>query len=221
MTGVDALVLPMGETALLVQVDDTAAVLRLAEAVQARRAAGAWPEILELVPAARTVLVRTTHGAHLGHLAGDLSDLADSLGAAGMPPQPPGPMLQIPVRYDGPDLADVAGHTGLSVAEVVSAHTSTPWRVAFCGFAPGFAYLLSGDPRLRVPRRPEPRAAVPAGSVALAGEYSGIYPRETPGGWQLLGTTDVVLWDVERPVPALLSPGTTVRFVDVTDRSPA
>ncbi|WP_377323398.1 allophanate hydrolase subunit 1 [Pimelobacter simplex] len=119
------------------------------------------------------------------------------------------------VVYDGPDLAEVAGQTGLSEAEVVAAHTATPWRVAFGGFAPGFAYLVGGDPRLRVPRRAEPRTTVPAGSVGLAGEFSGVYPRASPGGWQLIGRTDVVLWDLDREPPALLAAGATVRFVAV------
>ena len=120
------------------------------------------------------------------------------------------------MTYDGPDLHDVAARTGLTTAEVVAAHTALPWRVAFGGFAPGFAYLVGGDPRLVVPRRDHPRPTVPAGAVGLAGEFSGIYPRSSPGGWQLLGTTDVVLWDVDRDPPALLTPGTTVHFVDVT-----
>jgi KipI family sensor histidine kinase inhibitor len=97
--------------------------------------------------------------------------------------------------YDGPDLKAVAALTGLSVAEVVAAHTATPWRVGFGGFAPGFAYLVGGDPRLEVPRRPEPRPSVPAGAVGLAGRYSGVYPRSSPGGWQLIGHTDAVLFD--------------------------
>jgi KipI family sensor histidine kinase inhibitor len=99
------------------------------------------------------------------------------------------------------------------VAEVVSAHTATPWRVGFGGFAPGFAYLVGGDPRLEVPRRAEPRPSVPAGAVGLAGRYSGIYPRSSPGGWQLIGHTDAVLFDVDADPPALLQPGMTVRFV--------
>ena len=122
---------------------------------------------------------------------------------------------EIVVRYDGPDLDEVARLTGLTHAEVVAAHTGTPWRVAFGGFAPGFAYLVDGDPRLHVPRRERPRPSVPSGSVGLAGEFSGVYPRSSPGGWQLLGTTDAVLWDVDRDPPALLGPGATVRFVDV------
>jgi KipI family sensor histidine kinase inhibitor len=122
--------------------------------------------------------------------------------------------VEIPVTYDGPDLDDVAVLTGLTRDGVVAAHTGTDWRVGFGGFAPGFAYLVGGDPRLRVPRRSEPRTRVPAGAVGLAGEFSGIYPRESPGGWQLLGTTDVVLWDADREPPALLVPGTIVRFVE-------
>ena len=98
------------------------------------------------------------------------------------------------------------------LAQVVAAHTDTPWRVGFGGFAPGFAYLVGGDPRLNVPRRSEPRTKVPVGSVGLAGEFSGVYPRESPGGWQLIGHTDAVLWDVQRDNPALLTPGMWVQF---------
>jgi KipI family sensor histidine kinase inhibitor len=97
--------------------------------------------------------------------------------------------------------------------EVVAAHTGTAWRVAFGGFAPGFAYLVGGDPRLRVPRRGRPRTKVPAGAVGLAAEFSGVYPRESPGGWQLIGHTEVAMWDVDRDPPALLHAGATVRFV--------
>jgi KipI family sensor histidine kinase inhibitor len=123
--------------------------------------------------------------------------------------------VEIPVVYDGPDLDEVARLTGLAEDEVVAAHTGTPWRIAFGGFAPGFAYLVDGDPRLHVPRRAEPRTSVPAGAVGLAGEFSGVYPRPSPGGWQLLGRTDAPLWDVDRDPPALLQPGGWVRFVAV------
>lgn len=116
------------------------------------------------------------------------------------------------VVYDGPDLDEVAHLTGLTPDEVVAAHTGTAWEVAFTGFAPGFAYLTGGDPRLNVPRRDTPRSRVPVGAVALAGPYSGIYPRESPGGWQLLGRTDAPLWDLDRDPPALLRPGGRVRF---------
>jgi KipI family sensor histidine kinase inhibitor len=120
----------------------------------------------------------------------------------------------IAVRYDGPDLAEVASLTGLTDAEVVAAHTGTTWTVGFCGFAPGFAYLTGGDTRLRVPRRATPRPDVHAGSVGLAGEFSGIYPRSSPGGWQLIGHTDIDLFAVDRTPPALLQPGMRVRFED-------
>jgi KipI family sensor histidine kinase inhibitor len=118
----------------------------------------------------------------------------------------------IAVAYDGPDLADVAALTGLSEDEVVAAHTGTAWMVGFVGFAPGFAYLTGGDPRLQVPRRTTPRPNVPAGSVGLAGEFSGIYPRSSPGGWQLIGHAGTDLFDVDRNPPALLQPGMRVRF---------
>jgi KipI family sensor histidine kinase inhibitor len=120
--------------------------------------------------------------------------------------------VEIDVVYDGADLEEVARLTGLSQDEVVAAHTAAPLRVGFGGFAPGFAYLIGGDERLHVPRRAEPRTRVPAGSVGLAGEFSGVYPRESPGGWQLIGRTDAVLWDVNREPPALLLPGSWVRF---------
>jgi KipI family sensor histidine kinase inhibitor len=120
--------------------------------------------------------------------------------------------VEIAVTYDGADLAEVARLTGLDEDGVVAAHTGTPWRIAFGGFAPGFMYLTGGDPRLQVPRRDEPRTTVPAGAVGLAGEYSGVYPRPSPGGWQLIGRTDTVLWDAERDPPALLTPGGIVTF---------
>ena len=126
--------------------------------------------------------------------------------------------IEIAVTYDGDDLADVASHTGLSEDEIVAAHTGTPWTVAFGGFAPGFAYLVGGDERLVVPRRDSPRTSVPAGSVGLAGEFSGVYPRSSPGGWQLIGHTDAVMFDVDRDPPALLAPGSRVRFVEARSR---
>lgn len=122
-------------------------------------------------------------------------------------------VVEIPVEYSGEDLAEVSALVGLTGEEVVSAHTGTAWTVAFGGFAPGFFYLVGGDPRLHVPRRDSPRTRVPAGSVGLAGEFSGVYPRESPGGWQLIGRTDATMWDTSREHPALLAPGVTVRFV--------
>ncbi|WP_371811231.1 allophanate hydrolase subunit 1 [Aeromicrobium sp. CFBP 8757] len=158
----------------------------------------------EVVLGARTVLVRGEPAWCRDLVGATTPRTVDDVAPA---------TVEIPVTYDGADLADVAELTGLTVDEVVAAHTGSPWTVAFGGFAPGFSYLVGGDDRLHVPRRPSPRTSVPAGSVGLAGEFSGVYPRESPGGWQLIGRTDVVLWDVDRRPPALLQPGARVRFV--------
>jgi KipI family sensor histidine kinase inhibitor len=120
---------------------------------------------------------------------------------------------ELVVTYDGPDLDDVAVLAACSREEVVARHAAATYVVGFVGFAPGFAYLLGGDERLYLPRLATPRERVPAGSVAVAGPYSGIYPRETPGGWRLLGRTEAVLFDAARTPPALLQPGDRVRFV--------
>lgn len=206
--------LPMGDAALLVETDDIEAVLAIDAVLTplARSGEGIWADVDDLVPAARTLLV-------VARPMTDLDELARAVvrAAAGVslgPATGEERVVEIPVRYDGPDLEEVAGLTGLTADGVVAAHTGADWRVGFGGFAPGFAYLVGGDPRLEVARRAEPRTRVPAGSVGLAGEFSGVYPRESPGGWQLIGTTEVVLWDVERQPPALLIPGTTVRFVE-------
>ena len=205
----------MGEHALLAEVADLAAVLALEQAV--RRLVGSgdppWTAVVDVVPAARTLLLVTAAGTDPSSLAQAVRDAAADTDATA-PLAADGPTVTVPVRYDGPDLADVARLTGLTPDEVVAAHTRTRWRVGFGGFAPGFAYLVGGDPRLAVARRRSPRATVPAGSVGLADEFSGIYPRASPGGWQLIGSTDLVLWDDRRDPPALLRPGTVVRFVD-------
>jgi KipI family sensor histidine kinase inhibitor len=197
---------PFGDAALLVELDDLDAVLALAAAVRDEGPDG----VLDVVPAARTVLLVTEPGTALEPLATLVTSLSSRLPTASTATDTE--PVEIAVVYDGPDLAEVARLTGLGAEEVVAAHTGTPWRIAFGGFAPGFAYLTGGDPRLAVPRRDEPRTTVPAGAVGLAGEYSGIYPRPSPGGWQLIGRTDAVLWDAERDPPALLTPGGTVRF---------
>ena len=221
--GVRVEVLPVGDEGLLLEVADLDAVLALDGALRAAVAAGGahWREVTDVVPAARTVLLLTRDRTDLAALRAAVLALADSVrvergsaGGSGPETAPNSHEVEIPVRYDGPDLDDVARLIGLTTTEVVEAHTGTSWRVAFGGFAPGFAYLVGGDPRLRVPRRDRPRPSVPAGAVGLAGGFSGIYPRSSPGGWQLLGSTEAVLWDVDRDPPALLGPGTTVRFVD-------
>ena len=124
--------------------------------------------------------------------------------------------VEIPVRYggrDGPDLEDVAHVHGLSSADVAELHAGAAYRVLFLGFAPGFAYLGGLPPNLVTPRKATPRPRVPAGSVGIAGEQTGVYPRSMPGGWQLIGRTETRLWDPWRPSPALLEPGDRVRFV--------
>ena len=198
--------LPSGETAVLAEVADLDAALALYRRLDSTRP----PGVVDLVLGARTVLA-------VGRTAADLPSLRAALAAALDAPTPEGDSVTeddvtLDVVYDGPDLAAVATLLGWTPQQVIDAHTGTPWRVAFAGFAPGFAYLTGGDPRLAVPRRPAPRTSVPAGSVGLAGAYSGVYPRSSPGGWQLLGTTDAALWDLTRPSPALLRPGMTVRF---------
>ena len=198
-------VLAMGDAAVLVELADLDAVLAHAAAIEA----AGWPGVVDVVPGARTVVVTVRPGTDLGALRRAIQTLdVAPIDAAD------GETVEIPVVYDGPDLAEVAELTGLDADEVVAAHTGTPWRVGFGGFAPGFAYLVGGDSRLRVPRRAEPRTAVPAGAVALAGEFSAVYPRSSPGGLQLLGQTDLAMWDVDRQPPALLQPGMVVRFVD-------
>ncbi|WP_043647987.1 carboxyltransferase domain-containing protein [Terracoccus sp. 273MFTsu3.1] len=207
----------MGGAALLVEVADTDAALALRAhlASLVERATGVWEGVDHLVAGARTVLVVLRDPGRRSDVGRACLDEAAGLSVAITPPDGGAEVVvEIRVHYDGPDLDEVAHLTGLTRDEVVRAHTGTPWRVGFGGFAPGFAYLVDGDARLRVPRRSEPRTRVPAGSVALAGDFSGIYPQDSPGGWQLIGTTEAVLWDVDRDPPALLAPGTPVRFVD-------
>jgi len=197
-----------GESGWLLDLEDNQSVHGWAAAV---RGAG-LPGVTEVVPGLNTLLVTidptlTTQNA----LRSALANL--SPGEHG---STTGDHHVIDVRYDGEDIDEVARLTGLRTGEVVAAHTGTPWRVAFCGFAPGFSYLVGGDPRLRVPRRDEARVRVPAGAVAIGGEFSSIYPRVSPGGWQLLGHTDASLWDVDAEPPAVLLPGAVVEFRDVT-----
>lgn len=199
-------VLAYGDRALLVELGDTATVVAWTGAVGQAR----LPGVEDLVPAAETLLVVCSEDADVVAVRQRLGSLHVEKGSAA--PEQEGEVLRIPVAYDGPDLADVARLTGLDEDEVVQAHTGSTWRVAFGGFAPGFGYLVGGDPRLEVPRRDESRTRVPAGAVGLAGTFSGVYPRESPGGWQLIGTTAAPMWDVSRNPPALLVPGARVRF---------
>ncbi|MFF7206596.1 5-oxoprolinase subunit PxpB [Streptomyces sp. NPDC008141] len=199
-------VLPVGDRALLVELVDGDEAGALHAELLRRRAAGTLRPVREIVPAARTVLLDGLDDP--GHWAEELTEWD-------VPPLPArvDEAIEVPVRYDGPDLADVAALWQVTEAQVVEIHAATEFRVAFCGFAPGFGYLTGLPQQYAVPRRATPRTAVPAGSLGLAGPYTGIYPRSSPGGWQLIGSTALELWDPAREPAALLSPGTRVRFV--------
>lgn len=192
-----------GDVALLIE---TEAPHRLHAAVRELD----LPEVVALVPGARTLLVTVRPGTDLARIGPRLDGLAlpDAPGAGGGP-------LCFPVAYDGADLDDVAGLTGLRPEEVVERHCAVEYVVAYLGFAPGFGYLTGLDEALHVPRRASPRTAVPAGSVAIAGPYGAVYPSRSPGGWRLLGRTTLRLWDTDRDPPSLLQPGTRVRFFPV------
>ncbi|MGW0788380.1 5-oxoprolinase subunit B family protein [Streptomyces sp. NPDC002911] len=200
-------VLEAGPRALLVELASGDEAEAFHAELLRRRAAGELPAVREIVPGARTVLL---DGVEDRTLAGRLRSWS-------VPPlrRGAGEAVEIPVVYDGPDLADVAEAWGVAVDEVPRIHADTEFRVAFCGFAPGFGYLTGLPGHLRVPRRATPRTRVPAGALALAGPYTGVYPRPSPGGWQLIGRTPEpgALWDPAREPAALLGPGARVRFV--------
>lgn len=204
-----------GDRALLICPPESAVIPELVAALRDRAPAG----VQDVLPAAETILVTLLSesaaepvGEELAELLGSI-DSGVSRGTLSDKDFPGDPVL-VPVHYDGADLAEVAQQLNLSSAEVVAAHTGTVWRCAFVGFAPGFGYLESPDGRLTVPRRAQSRTAIPAGAVALAGGYSAVYPRSTPAGWQLIGRTELPMWDVMRDPPALIRAGATVRFVD-------
>jgi KipI family sensor histidine kinase inhibitor len=204
-TTTDLKVRDHGDRALLLDCASVQEVLAWTSALHA----DPLDAVTDIVPASRTILLKLRSPADQAIVRHRLTQRSV---VTGPPATDAKSCVTIDVRYDGLDLAEVAERTGLGVDGVIAAHTGTLWTVGFCGFAPGFAYLLGGDPRLTVPRRVEPRTKVPAGSVALAGEFSGVYPRDSPGGWQLIGSTDTVVWDLDRSPPALLTPGTRVQF---------
>lgn len=204
--------LPVNLNALLVELDDLAQTLALLQSLQAEPVAG----VQELIPAARTILV------YFEPALTQLPQLIEAIGGRSVAAQVErsSHRVQIPVHYDGEDLQEVADLLGTTPAEVVRMHAGSEYSVAFTGFAPGFAYLSGGDARLNVPRRKTPRTRIPAGAVGLAGSFSGVYPQASPGGWQIIGTTPVQMWDLERAAPALLRPGFRVQFVDIATLAP-
>ncbi|MEP7112372.1 MAG: 5-oxoprolinase subunit PxpB [Ilumatobacteraceae bacterium] len=194
-------VLPFGPGAILAEYESLSEVMAVDDALRSSGLAG----LDEVVPAARTVLVRY-HGV-------DRAELDALLVPTAMTPRADGPIVEIPVVYDGVDLDEVASSTGLSAERVVEIHSSEIYSAAFLGFTPGWAYLVGLSPELRLPRRSTPRTSVAAGSVAIANEFTGVYPTTSPGGWHLLGHTDETMFDVNRGKPALVMAGDRVRFV--------
>lgn len=207
----EAQLLACGDQALLVDRVDPVLLPALAAAVRG-------PTVLDAVPAASTLLVRydprRTDATQVGAtVRAALSRITASTAA------PTAPSLRVPVHYDGTDLAEVAELAGLSVEETVARHLAGRYTVAFCGFAPGFGYLTGLDPALRLPRLATPRTRVPAGAVAVAGEYTAVYPRSTPGGWRLIGRTELPLFDPAADPPTPIAPGVRVRFTAATGRA--
>lgn len=201
--------LPYGDRAILVELPDFDTRRRLDAVLRDTAIAG----VAEHVPAAQTVLVRVHEAGALPRVAAELRGLSLERPEAGTAGR--GETVEIPVRYDGADLDEVAGHLSLTADEVVARHTGQTWTVEFSGFTPGFGYLVGAQGGLDVPRRDSPRTRIPQGAVALAGPFTGVYPRPSPGGWQLIGSTDAPMWDANREQPALFAPGTLVRFVAV------
>ncbi|MGI9157947.1 MAG: 5-oxoprolinase subunit B family protein [Marmoricola sp.] len=199
-------ILPSGTTAFLVELDDLNEVLELYAALSENPPNG----VIDIVPAARTLLLVADPAVT------SLASVEDTVRATS-PRQgrhDRGELVDIPVNYDGEDLEEAATLLGCDAAELVRRHTTAEWAVAFCGFVPGFGYLTSRTWQFEVPRRSSPRKNVPTGSVALAGEFSGVYPRESPGGWQLIGRTRLAMFDPSRDPPAILRPGIRIRFLD-------
>ncbi|MGW5521210.1 5-oxoprolinase subunit B family protein [Gordonia sp. NPDC003950] len=210
--------LPAGPDAVLLDFsadDDPTLAVRHAESVlRQAHSAGALSTLTEIVPSATTVLVQFEGGSGADSLG--IARVLRGAGRDEVGSGDPVDEVRIVVRYDGADLDDVAQQVGTTVAGVIALHTRTRWRVQFMGFAPGFAYLVPDDdadnPLTRVRRRSEPRTRVPSGAVAVAAGYSAVYPRSSPGGWNLLGHTGITVWDESATPPSLLAPGTLVRF---------
>jgi KipI family sensor histidine kinase inhibitor len=200
--------LSCGPNAVLIELNGIGEIQALRAEVERRREQGWAAAPRDIVPGARSLL-----------LAGvaDPAALAREISAWQLTGKPPetGPVIEVPCRYAGPDIAEVAAQWQVTEADVVRIHSSAMHEVAFCGFGPGFAYMTAIGEQRNVTRRATPRTRVPAGSVALAGLFTGIYPHSSPGGWRLIGHTDAVLWDPAREPAALLQPGHRVRFIPV------
>ncbi len=203
----------MGRRALLIELDSDSDVAATYELVGVLVERGLLPRPRDVVPAARTILVDGVPepARWLARLETAARQSSSERRSDSGPPAS-AVEVTIPVHYDGPDLAEVADAWKCGVEEVAARHSAAVYTVAFCGFAPGFAYCVSDPPQPQVPRRDDPRPEVAAGSVGLAGAYSGVYPRAMPGGWQLIGSTSLVLFDGDREPAALLRPGLRVRF---------
>ncbi|MDL9938021.1 allophanate hydrolase subunit 1 [Gordonia sp. ABSL1-1] len=213
-------VLPAGADAVVLDFSDVPdaadAVLGACAAVQAAITSGLLTGVTDLIPSAHTLLVQAETGRGI-----DILGVRRALRTrqdAESPTTRTTAAVTIPVVYDGADLDAVATQLQMTVDEVIAAHRDTRWTVQFMGFAPGFGYLVptgaAPNPLTGVARRTDPRTQVPCGSVAIAAGYSAIYPRDSPGGWQLLGHTTIGLWDENAQPPALLAPGTIVTFTD-------
>lgn len=205
-------IFPLGDAALVCAAPPPATLDCQRRVWAAAEVARDWPHVLEVVPGMNNLtLVFDPLEADVDSLASQLRGAWDAVGDA----PAPGRLVDVPVEYGGefgPDLRAVAEHTGLSVREVVERHAAGKYIVFFLGFQPGFAYMGGLDATLHTPRRASPRLEVPAGSVGIGGEQTGIYPATSPGGWQLIGRTDTALFDATRRPPTLLQPGDRVRF---------